>query len=88
MKNCCRTAGNLNRIKNWYGIQRTLTFYIEEEVVVEKNNEKQTVKRLVIDNSKKSEFLQLSKAFDVIGYFNVSDVLAGKTKQALTGLFT
>ena len=25
MKNCCRTAGNLNRIKNWYGIQRTLT---------------------------------------------------------------
>ena len=26
MKNCCRTAGNLNRIKNWYGIQRTLTF--------------------------------------------------------------
>ena len=65
-----------------------MEFYIEEEVVVEKNNEKQTVKRLVIDNSKKSEFLQLSKAFDVIGYFNVSDVLAGKTKQALTGLFT
>ena len=65
-----------------------MDFYVEEEVVVEKNNEKQTVKRLVVDNSKKAEFLQLSKAFDVIGYFNVSDVLAGKTKQALTGLFT
>ena len=65
-----------------------MDFYVEEEVVVEKNNEKQKVKRLVINNSKKAEFLQLSKAFDVIGYFNVSDVLAGKTKQALTGLFT
>ena len=26
MKSYCHTAGNLNRIKNWYGIQRTLTF--------------------------------------------------------------
>ena len=25
MKSYCHTAGNLNRIKNWYGIQRTLT---------------------------------------------------------------
>lgn len=65
-----------------------MDFYVEKEVIVEKNNEKQKVKRLVIDNSKKADFLQLSKAFEVIGYFNVSDVLAGKTKQALTGLFT
>ena len=25
LKSYCHTAGNLNRIKNWYGIQRTLT---------------------------------------------------------------
>ena len=65
-----------------------MDFYVEKEVIVEKNNEKQRVKRLVVDDSKKADFLQLSKAFEVIGYFNVGDVLAGKTKQALTGLFT
>lgn len=63
-------------------------FYIENELVEDKNSDTQVVKKWVIDTSKKVEFAQLAKAFEAIGYFNVSDVLAGKTKQALSGLFS
>lgn len=63
-------------------------FYIEKELVEDKNSDTQVVKKWVIDTSKKAEFAQLAKAFEAIGYFNVSDVLAGKTKQALSGLFS
>lgn len=64
------------------------SFYIEKESVEDKNNDTQVVKKWVIDPSKKAEFAQLAKAFEAIGYFNVSDVLAGKTKQVLSGLFS
>lgn len=63
-------------------------FYIEKESVEEKNNDSQIIKKWTIDPSKKAEFSQLAKAFEAIGYFNVSDVLAGKTKQVLSGLFS
>lgn len=63
-------------------------FYIEKELVEDKNSDTQVVKKWVIDTSKKAEFAQLAKTFEAIGYFNVSDVLAGKTKQALSGLFS
>ena len=63
-------------------------FYIEKELDEEKNGDKQ-VKNWVIDKSRnKAELAQLAKAFEAIGYFNVSDVLASKTKQALSGLFS
>lgn len=65
-----------------------LGFYIEKELIEEKNTDTEVVKKWVIDTSKKGEFAQLAKAFEAIGYFNVSDVLAGKTKQALSGLFS
>jgi small-conductance mechanosensitive channel len=64
------------------------SFYIEKESVEEKNNDSQIIKKWTIDPSKKAEFSQLAKAFEAIGYFNVSDVLAGKTKQVLSGLFS
>ena len=63
-------------------------FYIETESGEEKNNDTQVIKKWTIDPSKKAEFSQLAKAFEAIGYFNVSDVLAGKTKQVLSGLFS
>ncbi|CAB1207538.1 hypothetical protein [Acinetobacter bouvetii] len=63
-------------------------FYIEKESIEEKNTDTEVVKKWVIDTSKRGEFAQLAKAFEAIGYFNVSDVLAGKTKQALSGLFS
>ncbi|MFJ0260998.1 hypothetical protein Q4247_10350 [Acinetobacter baumannii] len=66
-----------------------LDFYIEKEFVEEKNSDTQVLKKLVIDKSRnKAELAQLAKAFEAIGYFNVSDVLAGKTKQVLSGLFS
>src|SRR5690606_24989244 len=54
-----------------------LGFYIEKELIEEKNTDTEVVKKWVIDTSKKGEFAQLAKAFEAIGYFNVSDVLAG-----------
>lgn len=64
-------------------------FYIEKEFVEEKNSDTQVLKKWVIDKSRnKAELAQLAKAFEAIGYFNVSDVLAGKTKQVLSGLFS
>lgn len=63
-------------------------FYSEKEFIEEKNNDKQVIKKWMLDKSRSGEFAQLAKAFEAIGYFNVSDVLAGKTKQVLSGLFS
>lgn len=72
-------------------------FYEEREIVVaSKDEEKQKVTKLVIKSGKSSQELEsLARAFEAIGYFNVSDVLkgttadiAGKARDKLSGLFS
>lgn len=74
-----------------------LDFYKEQEILVaSKDDEKQAVTKLVIKTSKNSQELEsLARAFEAIGYFNVSDVLkgtaadvAGKARDKLSGLFS
>nr|WP_218955288.1 bacteriohemerythrin [Acinetobacter sp. 10FS3-1] len=48
MKSYCHTAGNLNRIKNWYGIQRTLT-YINTLEQVKSTGERDKIKEVLDD---------------------------------------
>lgn len=74
-----------------------LGFYEERSVVVaSKDAEEQTVTKLGIKRDKNSKELEsLARAFEAIGYFNVSDVLkgtaadvAGKAREKLSGLFS
>jgi hypothetical protein len=74
-----------------------LGFYEEREIAVaSKDEEKQIVTKLVIKSGKSSQELEnLARAFEAIGYFNVSDVLkgtaadvAGKARDKLSGLFS
>lgn len=74
-----------------------LGFYEERSVVVaSKDAEEQTVTKLGIKRDKNSKDLEsLARAFEAIGYFNVSDVLkstaadvAGKAREKLSGLFS
>lgn len=74
-----------------------LGFYEERSVVVaSKDAEEQTVTKLGIKLDKNSKDLEsLARAFEAIGYFNVSDVLkgtaadvAGKAREKLSGLFS
>ncbi|WP_413793968.1 MULTISPECIES: hypothetical protein [unclassified Pseudomonas] len=74
-----------------------LGFYEERSVVVAgKDAEEQTVTKLSIKRDKNSKELEsLARAFEAIGYFNVSDVLkgtaadvAGKAREKLSGLFS
>ncbi|KGT46405.1 hypothetical protein [Acinetobacter sp. HR7] len=65
-----------------------LSFYIEKETRDVNNSDTQVITKWVINPSRKAEFAQLADAFEVIGYFNISDVIASKTKQALSGLFS
>ncbi|WLG22566.1 hypothetical protein PSH91_23030 [Pseudomonas sp. FP1154] len=72
-------------------------FYEERSVVVtSKDAEEQTVTKLGIKRDKNSKDLEsLARAFEAVGYFNVSDVLkgtaadvAGKAREKLSGLFS
>lgn len=71
-------------------------YYEARDFQVEKDGEKQTVSRLVIKSGVTTRDLEsLAKAFEVVGYFNVGDVLkgsaldvAGKAKDRLTGMFS
>lgn len=74
-----------------------LGFYEERSVVVaSKDAEEQTVTKLAIKRDKNSKELEsLARAFEAIGYFNVTDVLkgtaadvAGKAREKLSGLFS
>ncbi len=74
-----------------------LGFYEERSVVVaSKDAEEQTVTKLGIKRDKNSKELEsLARAFEAIGYFNVSDVLKGtaadvadKAREKLSGLFS
>jgi hypothetical protein len=74
-----------------------LGFYEESSVVItSKENEEQTLTKLTIKRDKNSKELEsLARAFEAIGYFNVSDVLmgtaadvAGKAREKLSGLFS
>ncbi|MCK8669082.1 hypothetical protein M1M11_29835 [Pseudomonas azerbaijanoccidens] len=74
-----------------------LGFYEECTVTVPgKDTEAQTVTKLGIKRAKNSKELEsLARAFEAIGYFNVSDVLlgtaadvAGKAREKLSGLFS
>lgn len=71
-------------------------FYEERVVTVGKEGETQDVTKLAIKHDTPSQDLEnLAKAFEAVGYFNVSDVLkgtaadvAGKAKERLSGLFS
>jgi len=71
-------------------------FYEERAFIQEKDGQKNEVTKLAIKHGHTNKDLEnLAKAFEAIGYFNVSDVLkgtaadvAGKAKDKLTGLFS
>ena len=74
-----------------------LDFYEERSVVVtNKDTTEKTALKLGIKRDKNSKELEsLARAFEAIGYFNVSDVLmgtaadvAGKAREKLSGLFS
>ena len=74
-----------------------LGFYEESSVVItSKEKEEQTLTKLTIKRDKNSKELEsLARAFEAVGYFNVSDVLmgtaadvAGKAREKLSGLFS
>lgn len=74
-----------------------LGFYEERTVVIaSKDAEEQSVTKLCIKRDKNSKELEsLARAFEAIGYFNVSDVLMGtaadvanKAREKLSGLFS
>lgn len=70
--------------------------YEERAFVEEKDGERKEVTKLAIKKNQSTKDLEsLAKAFEAIGYFNVSDVLkgaasdvAGKAKDTLAGLFS
>ncbi|GLO38449.1 hypothetical protein PPUN15366_00930 [Pseudomonas putida] len=73
------------------------SFYEEREIVAaSKDEDKQIATKLVIKSGRSSQELEsLARAFEAIGYFNVSDVLkgtaadvAGKARDKLSGLFS
>jgi len=72
------------------------SFYEERSFTQEKNGESLEVNRLAVKPGFTTKDLEsLARAFEAIGYFNVSDVLAGgaadiasKAKGKLTGLFS
>jgi hypothetical protein len=73
-----------------------LGFYEERSVVVKKDDSEQTITKLMVKPGKSTQELEsLAKAFEAIGYFNVSDVVmgtaadvAGKARDKLSGLFS
>lgn len=70
--------------------------YEERAFIEEKDGERSDVTKLVIKKNQATKDLEsLAKAFEAIGYFNVSDVLkgaaadvAGKAKDTLAGFFS
>lgn len=73
-----------------------MSFYEERIFTEDKDGENIEVKKLAIKSSRSSKDLEsLAKAFEAIGYFNVSDVVKGaavdaanKAKDKLTGFFS
>jgi hypothetical protein len=71
-------------------------FYEERVFTEEKDGETREITKLAIKNNRSSKDLEnLAKAFEAIGYFNVSDVIKGtavdvasKAKDKLAGLFS
>lgn len=71
-------------------------FYEERNFKEEKDGESREVSKLVIKKGQEVKDLEsLAKAFEVVGYFNVSDVLmgtaadvAGKAKDKIAGFFS
>lgn len=71
-------------------------FYEERVLIQEKDGQRSEVTKLVIKQGYAANDLEnLAKAFEVVGYFNVADVLkgtaadvAGKAKDKLAGLFS
>lgn len=71
-------------------------FYEEQSFIEEKDGETREMIKLVIKKDQPTRELEtLAKAFEAVGYFNISDVLkgaaadvAGKAKDKLAGLFS
>lgn len=89
MKNCCRTAGNLNRIKNWYGIQRTLTELIQLRTKL--NSVPQILLPLLDEQEQKIFALQkqISSALDLISLEDLAErinTLSPELKQKLLSM--
>jgi len=71
-------------------------FYEDREVEEEKDGQKHRVMRLALASGKSNKELEeLARAFEIIGYFNVGNVIKGaaadvadKAKEKLTGLFS
>jgi hypothetical protein len=71
-------------------------FYEERVFIMEKDGQKQENIKLVIKTDQANKDLEyLAKAFEAIGYFNITDVMkasatdmVGKTKDKLVGLFS
>jgi hypothetical protein len=72
-----------------------MSFYEERVFIEEKDGEAREIKKLVIKKNQSTKDLEnLARAFEVVGYFKVADVLkgaatdvAGKAKDKLAGFF-
>lgn len=76
--------------------QYIASFYEEQEVQEERDGTKTTVKKMCLKkNISTTDLRSLSEAFEAVGYFNASDVIAGtandlknKAKEKLSGFFS
>ena len=60
-------------------------FYIEAEVEQHDEDKLTILNKLVINPELSQQYENLSKIFELIGYFKTADVLKGKTKQLISG---
>ncbi len=73
-----------------------LEFYEERVFVEDKDGQKNDVSKMILKNNlSKNDLEKLAEAFEVVGYFNVGDVLKGtasdvanKAKEAISGWFS